>query len=99
MGRVTSNGKTTGSSGKAYQNSKYDALNPKYIQFKSRDVQHKKTNSYSLGGFSGSMSSYQKSSKTKNLNVVPGSGVGSLLNNQQHVIDTYQIHSTTHSNY
>lgn len=30
MNRVTSNGKT-GSSGKAYQNSKYDALNPKYI--------------------------------------------------------------------
>ncbi len=97
MARVTSNGKT-GSNGKAYHNSnKYDALNPKYIQFKSRDVQHKKTNSYSLGGFSGSMSSYQKSSKAKNLNVIPTGG--SLLNNPQHVLDTYQIHSTTHSNY
>jgi hypothetical protein len=30
MARVTSNGKT-GSNGKAYHNSKYDALNPKYI--------------------------------------------------------------------
>lgn len=94
MARVTSNGKTGGSNGKAYHNSKYDALNPKYIQFKSRDVQHKKTNSYSLGGFSGSMSSYQKSSKAKNLNVIPAGG--SILNNHQHVLDTYQIHSTTH---
>ena len=96
MARVTSNGKTA-SNGKAYHNSKYDALNPKYIQFKSRDVQHKKTNSYSLGGFSGSMSSYQKSSKAKNLNVLPAGS--SILNNPQHVLDTYQIHSTTHSNY
>jgi hypothetical protein len=72
LGRVTSNGKTA-STGKAYHNSKYDALNPKYIQFKSRDTQHKKTNSYSIGGFSGGMSSYQKSSKAKNLNVLPNS--------------------------
>jgi hypothetical protein len=42
-----------------------------------------------MGGFAGSMSSYQKSSKAKNLNVIPG-GVGSL--------DTYQIHSTTNQN-
>ena len=96
MARVTSTGKT-GSNGKAYHNSKYDALNPKYIQFKSRDVQHKKTNSYSLGGFSGSMPSYQKSSKAKNLNVIPAGS--SIMNNHQHVLDTYQIHSTTHSNY
>ena len=84
---------TTGkqvSSGKAYQNnSKYDPLNPKYIAFKSRDSQHKKTNSYSMGGFAGSMSSYQKSSKAKNLNVIPG-GVGPL--------DSYQIHSATNQN-
>ncbi len=40
-----------------------------------------------MGGFAGSMSSYQKSSKAKNLNVIPGGGVGPL--------DTYQIHSTT----
>lgn len=47
--------------GKQYQHqqqhSRYDALNPpKYIQFKSRDTQHKKTNSYSVGGLSAAFS-------------------------------------------
>jgi hypothetical protein len=40
-----------------------DALNPKYIQFKSRDSQHKKTNSYSLGGLTAAFSSYNKAKK------------------------------------
>jgi hypothetical protein len=90
--RITTGNTKTQSGGKAYtnNNNKYDALNPKYIQFKSRDSQHKKTNSYSMGGFSGALTSYSKgSSKAKNLNVgtsVTGGGP----------IDTYQIHSTTH---
>ena len=76
MNKGTNSGKQA-ASGKAYQNQKYDPLNPKYIAFKSRDSQHKKTNSYQMGGFTGSMSSYQKGSKAKNLNVIPG-GVAPL---------------------
>ena len=65
-GRHTSTKPT--STGKAYHYQKYDALNPKYVQFKSRDSQHKKTNSFSVGGLAAAYSTYSKGgSKMKNV--------------------------------